>query len=81
MGRFLSNYSLASTIGHELIHAVHHVSGQSQAWANKYGTLGAAKALSEIQAYNFNMGSVMGMYNSAEHQKFINQAKSNNWSF
>ena len=80
-GRFLSNYALASTIGHELIHVVHHVSGQYQAWANKYGTLSAAKALSEIQAYNFNMGSVMGMYNSAIHQEFINQAKSNNWSF
>lgn len=80
-GRFLSNYALASTIGHELIHVVHHVSGQYQAWANKFSNRAAARALSEIEAYNFNKGSVMGMYNSAKHQEFINQAKSNNWSF
>ena len=32
---FLSYYSLASTIGYELVHMTHYVSGTYQTWANK----------------------------------------------
>ncbi len=36
---FLSYYSLASTMGHELVHMTHYFSGMYQIWANKYGQI------------------------------------------
>ncbi|MGS4345511.1 hypothetical protein ACKUSY_07945 [Myroides odoratus] len=75
---FLSYYSLASTIGHELVHMTHYVSGTYQTWANKYGREGA-RTISEIFAYNLNKGGFL--YNAQEHTKYINIAKENKWYY
>ncbi|MGG5506201.1 MULTISPECIES: hypothetical protein [unclassified Myroides] len=75
---FLSYYSLASTMGHELVHMTHYFSGMYQIWANKYG-LDGAKTISEIFAYDFNKGGFL--YNVQEHTKNINIAKENKWNY
>ncbi|WP_413512775.1 hypothetical protein [Myroides odoratus] len=75
---FLSYYSLASTMGHELIHMTHYYSGVYQTWANKY-TQDGARAISEIFAHDFNKGGFL--YNAQEHNKYINLAKDNKWNY
>ncbi|MGQ8867413.1 hypothetical protein [Myroides sp. TSA_177.3] len=75
---FLSYYTLASTIGHELVYMTHYFSGDYQTWANKYGREGA-RVISEIFAYDLNKGGFL--YNAQEHTKYINMAKENKWSY
>lgn len=79
LNAMVSNYKLASTIGHELIHAIDHVSGLYSGWYNKYEAAGA-NALSEIKAHNFQQGSPYN-YNPALHNHFINLASQNGWKF
>jgi hypothetical protein len=75
----VSNYKLASTIGHELTHAIHHVSGLYSGWYNKYDAAGA-NTLSEIKAHLFQQGSPYN-YNALRHNNYINLANQNGWKF